>query len=217
MARHHRIHHRHPEAPRSATSARSTCSTSNRVSACASAPRAAAASATRWNAIRRRCARTCATASCRQRRPRTPTAWSSTETTGSTMPPPRPEERRFAPIAAWTEPPAFSFGEAREAYERRWTATLQDALHSAIVHLPGLLRQVMHRRLELAIDARNRGRRICRRKRSSGHPRRARIGPCGRRGHPATPDPPTERSARAPGAPGPARLHRRFPAAAAAR
>ena len=62
-----------PEAPRSATSARSTCSTSSRGNACASAPRAAADSATPWTATRKRCARTCATASSRRRRPRTPT------------------------------------------------------------------------------------------------------------------------------------------------
>ena len=54
----------------------------------------------------------------------------------------------------WTEPPAFSFGEAREAHERRWTAALQDALQAAIAHLPGLRRQVMHRHLERAIEER---------------------------------------------------------------
>ena len=50
--------------------------------------------------------------------------------------------------------PAFSFGRAREAYERRWTAARQDALQAAIAHLPGLRRQVTHRRLERAIEAR---------------------------------------------------------------
>ena len=54
----------------------------------------------------------------------------------------------------WTRAPAFSFGEAREAYERRWTAALQDAMQAAVVHLPGLRRQVIHRHLEQAIEAR---------------------------------------------------------------
>ena len=54
----------------------------------------------------------------------------------------------------WTQPPAFSFGGAREAYEARWTAALQDAVQAAIAHLPGLRRQVMHRHLEGAIEAR---------------------------------------------------------------
>ena len=51
-------------------------------------------------------------------------------------------------------PPAFSFGAAREAHERRWTPELQDALQAAIAHLPGLHRQVMHRHLERAIEDR---------------------------------------------------------------
>ena len=50
--------------------------------------------------------------------------------------------------------PAFSFGEAREAYERRWSPALQDALQAAIAHLPGLRRQVLHRHLEQRIEAR---------------------------------------------------------------
>ena len=54
----------------------------------------------------------------------------------------------------WTEPPAFSFGAAREAYERRWTPKLQDAVQAAIADLPGLRRQVMHRHLERAIEIR---------------------------------------------------------------
>ena len=54
----------------------------------------------------------------------------------------------------WREPPAFSFGAAREAYERRWTSALQDAVQAAIADLPGLRRQVMHRHLERAIEIR---------------------------------------------------------------
>ena len=50
--------------------------------------------------------------------------------------------------------PAFSFGEAREAYERRWSPALQDALQAAIAHLPGLRRQMLHRHLEQRIEAR---------------------------------------------------------------
>ena len=52
----------------------------------------------------------------------------------------------------WNAPPAFSFGDAREAYERRWTSALQDALHTTIAHYPALRRQVMHAHLEAAID-----------------------------------------------------------------
>ncbi len=50
--------------------------------------------------------------------------------------------------------PTFSFGPAREAYRRRWSVELEDALSTAVASLPVLLRQVMHRRLKQVIEAR---------------------------------------------------------------
>lgn len=54
----------------------------------------------------------------------------------------------------WTEPPAFSFGKAREDYRQRWPVVLEDALNEAVATLPPLLRQVMHSRLKKNIEAR---------------------------------------------------------------
>jgi N-methylhydantoinase B len=54
----------------------------------------------------------------------------------------------------WTEPPAFSFGKAREDYRQRWSVELEDALNEAVAPLPPLLRQVMHGRLKKNIEAR---------------------------------------------------------------
>ena len=81
----------------------------------------------------------------------------------------------------WTQPPAFSFGEAREAYERRWTAELQDAMQSAIADLPGLRRQVTHGRLERAIGVRLEAGEAVAPNEVPGHSGRTGIGPGGHR------------------------------------
>ena len=73
------------------------------------------------------------------------------------------EARRTALRAqrAWSAPPAFSYGQAREAYEKRWPQDLQDALQAAIAGYPALRRQVMHQHVERAIDERiDRGERV---------------------------------------------------------
>jgi len=48
---------------------------------------------------------------------------------------------------AWREPPAFSFGPAREAYHAQWPAALQDAIVAATEGLPTMLRQRRHQQL----------------------------------------------------------------------
>ncbi len=54
----------------------------------------------------------------------------------------------------WCEPPAFSFGPAREAYHRRWPRELHDAVVAATGDLPTMLRQLHHQRLTAEIDRR---------------------------------------------------------------
>ena len=54
----------------------------------------------------------------------------------------------------WREPPAFSFGPAREDYHARWPCELHDAVVAATNDLPTLLRQLSHQRLTTEIDRR---------------------------------------------------------------
>ena len=61
---------------------------------------------------------------------------------------------RVAEERGWREPPAFSFGPAREAYHARWPGELHDAVVAATNDLPTLLRQLSHQRLTTEIDRR---------------------------------------------------------------
>lgn len=61
---------------------------------------------------------------------------------------------RAAEERGWREPPAFSFGPAREGYHARWPAELHDAVVAATNDLPTLLRQLSHQRLTAEIDRR---------------------------------------------------------------
>jgi len=54
----------------------------------------------------------------------------------------------------WREPPAFSFGPAREDYHARWPRELHDAVVGAAEDLPSLLRQLCHQQLTVEIDRR---------------------------------------------------------------
>jgi N-methylhydantoinase B len=53
-----------------------------------------------------------------------------------------------------TEPPPFSFGPAREEYERTWTHDLQDAVTGIVADLPLGLRQFLFKRLREEIERR---------------------------------------------------------------
>ena len=54
---------------------------------------------------------------------------------------------------AWTEPPLYGFGPARDAYMRKWSTELEDALAAAVDGLPVQLKQFLHHRLHEEIDA----------------------------------------------------------------
>ncbi|HMN86733.1 MAG TPA: hydantoinase B/oxoprolinase family protein [Bauldia sp.] len=57
----------------------------------------------------------------------------------------------------WTEPPAFSFGDARDGYHMRWPSDLHDAVMEAVAELLPKLRQLYHQRLTAEVDARREG------------------------------------------------------------
>jgi N-methylhydantoinase B len=63
----------------------------------------------------------------------------------------RAELRR---VRGWREPPAFSFGAARDAYLARWSRELQDAVVAATDELPTLLRQLYYGQLSAEVDRR---------------------------------------------------------------
>jgi len=60
----------------------------------------------------------------------------------------------LAAARSWHEPPAFSFGPAREDYHARWPRELHDAVAGAAEGLPTLLRQLYHQQLTAEIDRR---------------------------------------------------------------
>jgi N-methylhydantoinase B len=51
-------------------------------------------------------------------------------------------------------PPLFSFGLAREAYQRLWTMEIEDAVANAVAGRPALIKQFLHQRLREAISRR---------------------------------------------------------------
>ncbi len=65
--------------------------------------------------------------------------------------------RRRQDIAAerdWESAPLYGFGAAREAYMKKWSTELEDALTEAVSNLPVQLQQFLHQRLHDAIEAR---------------------------------------------------------------
>jgi N-methylhydantoinase B len=62
----------------------------------------------------------------------------------------RQRRAAFRPAA----PPIFSFGAAREAYQRLWTLELEDAVAAAVAGRPAVLKQFLHKRLKDVITER---------------------------------------------------------------
>ena len=54
---------------------------------------------------------------------------------------------------AWEEPPLYGFGPVRDAYMRKWSTELEDALAASVDGLPVQLKQFLHQRLHDEIDA----------------------------------------------------------------
>jgi N-methylhydantoinase B len=53
----------------------------------------------------------------------------------------------------WNEPPMFSFGEAREAYQLRMSEQIEDAIHEAVKPFPNVLGRYLHWRIKEKVEA----------------------------------------------------------------
>ena len=63
-------------------------------------------------------------------------------------------ERQQRGASRLRTPPLFSFGLAREEYQRLWTMELEDAVASAVAGRPALVKQLLHKRIRDAITRR---------------------------------------------------------------
>jgi len=63
-------------------------------------------------------------------------------------------ERQQRGASRLRTPPLFSFGLAREEYQRLWTMELEDAVASAVAGRPALVKQFLHKRIRDAITRR---------------------------------------------------------------